>query len=306
VITLEKVALIAHDAGGAEILASYAIFNKSKNFEFVLSGPAVKVFNRRFESLEIKTFDEVILNVDWCLCGTGWQSDFEWRAIEQARLKGKRIVVFLDHWINYPERFIRNGVQMLPDEIWVGDEYAERIAINKFPGVNIRLVANPYWLEIKNQLAAIELDNKKYIKTKCLNILYVCENTSEHARLRYGDESYFGYTEFDSIDYFLDNIASLTNKEVNIVIRPHPSDLQDKYEGILNTSSVKVTISKEKNLINDIAGSDMVVGCESMAMVIGVLAAKKVISVIPNVNMRCRLPHQEIIHLSDLLGVKST
>jgi len=75
------VAIVAHDAGGAEILASYVARN-NVSCKLVLDGPAVNVFKRWFESVEICTLEEALSVCDWCLCGTGWQSDLEWRAIE--------------------------------------------------------------------------------------------------------------------------------------------------------------------------------------------------------------------------------
>ncbi len=59
------------------------------------------------------------------LCGTSWQSDLEWRATELARRSGKRCVAYLDHWVNYRERFEREGELRLPDAIWVADLYAD-------------------------------------------------------------------------------------------------------------------------------------------------------------------------------------
>ena len=59
----------------------------------------------------------------------------------------ERAIAFLDHWTNYPERFLRKGIQHLPDELWVGDEDTERLARADFPNVPIRLVPNPLSFE---------------------------------------------------------------------------------------------------------------------------------------------------------------
>ena len=107
------VVVVAHDAGGAEILASFVAQN-SIDYRLVLEGPAVNVFKRRLGPVEIITLEEGIAAGDWCLCGTGWQSDLEWRAIELVQNAGKRVVSFLDHWLNYRERFVRNGIHISP------------------------------------------------------------------------------------------------------------------------------------------------------------------------------------------------
>jgi len=293
------VAIVAHDAGGAEILASYVAQNNI-NCKLVLDGPAVNVFKRRFGTVEICTLEEAISACDWCLCGTGWQSDLEWCAIEQAHHAQKRVVAFLDHWVNYQQRFVRNGIQHLPDELWVGDNDAERLARENFPGIPIQLVPNPYFIELKQKIADLEM-RKTSVSNEEKKVLFVSENISDHACLQYGDERYWGYTEFDAIEYFLENINVLGDPVERVVIRPHPSDISGKYDWILEKYAGIVKLSDGKPLIEEIVESDRVVGCESMALVVGLLAQKKVVSCIPPGGPVCRLPQIDILHLRELV-----
>lgn len=292
------VAIVAHDAGGAEILASYVAQNNIR-CKLVLDGPAVNVFKRRFGTVEICTLEDALSACDWCLCGTGWQSDLEWRAIEMSHNAQKRVVAFLDHWVNYRQRFERNGIQHLPDELWVGDGDAERLAWECFPGISVQLVANPYFIELKQQIAGLEMSQGS-VSDVGKRVLLVCDNISDHARQRYGDERYWGYTEFDAIEYFLENINVLGDLVDRVVIRPHPSDISGKYDRFLDKYAGIVQLSDGKPLIEEIAGSDVVVGCESMALVIGLLAQKKVVSCIPPGGPVCRLPQTDILHLREL------
>jgi hypothetical protein len=293
------VAIVAHDAGGAEILASYVAQNNIR-YKLVLEGPAVNVFKRWLETVEICTLEEAISACDWCLCGTGWQSDLEWRAMEQAHNAQKRAVAFLDHWTNYPQRFVRNGIRHLPDELWVGDEDAERLAREHFPCTPIQLVPNPYFIELKRKIADLQMSEGP-VSDGGKKILLVCDNISDHARLRHGDERYWGYTEFDAIEYFLENIDVLGDPVDRVVIRPHPSDISGKYDWLLDKYPDIVKLSAGKPLIEEIVGSDVVVGCESMALVIGLLAQKKVVSCIPPGGPVCRLPQTDILHLRELV-----
>ena len=293
------IAVVAHDAGGAEILASYVAQN-NLDCKLVLEGPAVNVFKRRLGAIDVLPLEEAILACDWCLCGTGWQSDLEWRAIEQARNAGKRVVAFLDHWVNYKERFIRNGVQYLPDEIWVGDDDAKKLAREHFPNISIRLVPNPYFIDLKNQISEFGVV-KNSVGNEEKKILFVCDNISDHSRLKYGDERYWGYTEIDAIKFFFENIKALGEPVAQVVIRPHPSDISGKYDWVLETYPGMAQLSDGRPLIKEIAESDMVVGCESMAMVVGLLAQKKVASCIPVEGHSCRLPQKDIIHLRDIV-----
>ena len=95
------VAVVAHDAGGAAILASY-VAQEGLNALFVLAGSGAKIFRERFEG-EIHTVSlfDALGECDWVLTGTGWQTDFEWQAIREGRAAGKYVVTFLDHWTNY-------------------------------------------------------------------------------------------------------------------------------------------------------------------------------------------------------------
>jgi hypothetical protein len=293
------VAIVSHDAGGAEILASY-VSQHNIVCRFVLEGPAVNVFKRRLGAVELCTLGEALPACEEILCGTSWQSDLEWRAIKQAQKAGKRAVAFLDHWINYPERFLRNGVQHLADELWVGDVDAERLAREHFPNVPVRLEPNPYFIDVQRQIVELEVGKKAAVK-QGQTVLYVSENISGHARAAHGDERYLGYTEFDAIEYFLENISVLGQVIEKVVIRPHPSDPSGKYDYLLKKYSGITQLSGGEPLFKEIAEADIVVGSQSTAMVVGLLAHKMVISCIPAGGPKCNLPQQQILIFSDMV-----
>lgn len=293
------VAIVSHDAGGAEILANYVAQNEISCC-FVLEGPAVNVFKRKLGAIEISTLTEGLYSCDDVLCGTSWQSNLEWNAIAQAQKAGKRVVAFLDHWVNYPERFIRNSVQHLPDEIWVGDEDAENLARHNFPATPTRLVPNPYFLDMQRQIIQLG-ERKSAIAGRGKTILFVSENISDHARLRYGDERYWGYTEFDAIEYLLKNIDAFEDRIGAMVIRPHPSDPHGKYDRFASAHPSFARLSGGEPLLQEIVEADIIVGCQSMAMVIGLLAHKKVVSCIPPGGPGCCLPQKQIVQLRDLV-----
>ena len=293
------ICIVSHDAGGAEILASY-VAQQGLECRFVLAGPALKVFQRRLGTAKLSTLNQTIAGCDRLLCGTSWQSDLEWRAIGLARKAGIRVVAFLDHWVNYRERFIRNGVEHLPDEIWVGDEDAETLTREHFSNTPVQLVPNPYFIDIKRDLAAFEA-RKPASKGAGKRVLFVCENISEHALLQHGDERYLGYTEFDAIEYFFKNINGLGVAIETVVIRPHPSDSPGKNDCFVAEHSDIAQLSAGKPLLEEIVDSDLVVGCESMAMVVGLLAGRRVISCIPPGGKACALPQDQIEVFQNLL-----
>ncbi|QJD72163.1 hypothetical protein [Marinobacterium sp. LSUCC0821] len=290
------IAVVSHDAGGAEILSSY-IRRAGLDFNLVLSGPAVRVFERKlgsFVNVDLKT---ALHNSDLLLCGSSYPASFELEAIKQAREQGKRSVVFLDHWINYRQRFERNGFTVLPDEIWVGDPDAECIAREQLPEIPVRLIENPYFSDL---IAEIQARARKYVNTDIkARALFLSQPISAHeSRASYPDLDR-GYTEQQALRYFLRNIHLLGQPVKEVLIRLHPSEQPGKYDGIEMEFDFPIRIDASADLIDSIFAVDFVVGMDSMAMVVGLLADKTVICCIPPEGKPCRLPHAEILHLRD-------
>lgn len=285
------VAIVSHDAGGAEILSSW-LLRSDDLCSVVLEGPAIAIFNNKCSDVKRLSLDEAITKCDWVLCGTGWASNLERQAIKLGKKQGKKTVAFLDHWVHYKERFEEiDGSVILPDEIWVGDKHAKLIAEAVFPNISVKLQINPYLEDLRIDLSKI--DTKK-ISTKKVLILYICEPLRDHAYLKYGNERHWGYTEEDALKYFLKNIKFLHLDIESITIRPHPSEKLDKYHWVKALAPDLISFGGGKSLIHEVTEADVVVGCGSMAMVIALLASKRVISCIPPGGSSCKLPQAEI------------
>ena len=296
-----KIAIVSHDAGGAEIISSWAL-RQNAEFYLVVEGPAVEIFRRKLGNLQNLQLETAIQQCDWVLCGTSWQSDLERRAIRLCKSSGKRVIAFLDHWVNYRERFLINGEPVLPDELWVGDEAAEKIARNIFPSSQVVLLANPYIDDL-----LIELRKTKPAENAIAqkSILYICEPIREYALLQHGDDNYWGYTEDDALKFFLQNMALLGRPIHEIKIRPHPSEKRNKYDWAKDFSELIVISDGIQTLIEEISSADTIVGCESMAMVIGLFANKRVLSCIPPGGKTCSLPQAGIEHLQTMVAQHS-
>ena len=111
-----KVAIVSHDAGGAEILSSF-VKRYQVPYEASLKGPANEIFQRKIGPLKEISEYQAINNCDWVLTGTGWSTSFEYDAIKIAKEKDKYVVSFIDHWVNFRERFNWHGPEILPNEI---------------------------------------------------------------------------------------------------------------------------------------------------------------------------------------------
>jgi hypothetical protein len=243
--------------------------------------------------------DEAIARASSVLCGTSWQSDLEWRAIGLSRDAGKEVVAFLDHWVNYRQRFTHNGVERLPDEIWTGDEHAARIARACFNRLPIRLVPNPYLEDLRIEVEALRRAAK--VPGRRPVLLYLCEPIREHAMRQHGDERYWGYSEEEALEYFLDHARLIAPDVARIIVRRHPSEAAGKYSWAGGRGNVRVEFSESEDLVDDIAAADIVVGCESMGLVVAMLAGRRVISAIPPGGRRCSLPHSDVESLAALV-----
>ena len=291
------IAIVCHDAGGAEILSSWLCQNE-ESYCLVIEGPAIEIFKRKLGAVKVFPLEVAVKLSDWVLCGSSWQSNLEKHAVLLAREINKKVIVFLDHWANYPERFELNGITSLPDEIWIGDEYAQKIASKYFPEVQIRLKDNPYFKDLLSEIS----NHKKQVENlqKC-SILYICEPIREHALRQYGDEFYWGYSEEDALNFFLKNLNVLSCSIGEIVIRKHPSEIRGKYDWAKEINPLVTEKSSTKTLIEQIVKADIIIGCESMAMVVGLMAKKRVISSIPIKGKSCILPYPNIEHLQTLV-----
>jgi hypothetical protein len=63
-----------------------------------------------------------------------------------------------------------------------------------------------------------------------------------------------------------------------------------------------IEIGGDKTLLEEITEVNVVVGCSSMAMVVGLLAKKRVICSIPPGGRMCALPQKGIEHLQVLVS----
>jgi hypothetical protein len=292
------IAVVSHDAGGAEILSSW-VSGCEEEYCLALDGPAKIIFQRKLGICHSLPLDEAIGLADWVLCGTSGEGDFEKRAIVQARFAGKKTVAFLDHWVNYKKRFEINGSVNYPDEIWVGDVEALEKARQTFIDVPVFLKTNPYFKEIQCEFKKIQPLPRK---AESYNVLYVCEPIRIDIPSIASDEVPPGYSEEEALNYFLGNVDVLERAVSSVKIRPHPKEIKGKYDWAIHKIPGVVEIGGDKSLLEEIANADVVVGCETMAMMVALLVGKKVISSIPPGGRPCLLPNPKIEHLQVLLG----
>lgn len=290
------IAIISHDSGGAEVLSSY-VASEAGNFIYSLDGPAESIFRRKLGHIDNIKPERAIQGADRVLLGTSWPASFEWQALQLAKSQGKYTVSFLDHWTNYKARFVRNNKVVLPDELWVGDTYAKAMAEEAFPNTRIVLKENPYLNEIQMQLKKVGENNNQVSN----RYLYVCEPIEKHCIAMHGNPLHKGYTEYTALRYFLDNIHACMGRVDEIIIRLHPSEPKGKYDKIIEAYSLPIRCSSDTTLLEEVSRAEAVFGCNTMAMVVALLANKSVVCCIPPGGEACVLPHEKIKSIQELV-----
>lgn len=265
-----RVAIIAHDSGGAEILASW-LGRHASAYVPVLSGPASRVFERKvFGCRSTVSLHDALKQCDWVLTGTGY-SEVEWNSIRAARSAGLYTVSFLDHWTAFRQRFVRGGIAAFPDEIWVGDDEALDLVKKEVPEVNSRLWPNPYWLDVMEKGGALSAGA---VVDKKAGVLYVSSNLDD-----FSDGYALGIGDHWMIKEIIDHLYTNMRSEqiTSITIRRHPSEWTDKFHNFFHPQ-VEVCHDLGDDLLEVIAGHSCVVGFNSMAQVIAKLCGKHVIN----------------------------
>lgn len=281
-------AVVCHDAGAANLILAWLAAEQRADVRPVMAGPAERLWRKRFGEVPLWELEAALEGAAALLSGTGWASDLEHRARAIARQAGIRSTAVLDHWVNYPERFVRADETLWPDEFWVVDEDALTLALERFPGAEVRLKPNAYLDEQLARIRPLEAGAAE-------RVLYVLEP----ARSDWG-RSIPG--EFQALDYWLEHFDKLgLPRSMPIRLRPHPSELPGKYdEWIDRQTGFELELDDSSDLAEAVGRSSVVAGCQSYAMVVALAAGRKVVCSLPPWAPRCALPQSGIIHLSSL------
>ena len=205
-----KNAIVCHDAGGAEILSNY--IKNINNYYLVLSGPAKKIFKSKFKKIYSFKLKNIIKKCNLILCGTSAKSNLEINAIKYGKKLNIKTIAFLEHWINYKERFLRNKKLFLPDELRVGDKYAKKIAEKLFKNLPIKLIQNPYW---KNFCYQLKKFKRKRTNSSKEIILYFTENLEQINKI---SKTNVNFSDFDAINFFLEILNIFQKKLIKLFL----------------------------------------------------------------------------------------
>lgn len=283
---LSPFGICCHDAGGAAQVAAMIRATGQKPEWAILEGPAVSVFQRICDQVPPLTQTHSMTGVRSLITGTGWASNLEHSARMEARTQGIYCVAVLDHWVNYGNRFQRDGKTVLPDEIWVVDRFAEELAKVTFPNIKVALKPDSH--------AEFELSRILPIQVSTPNtLLYLLEPV----RSNWGREK---PGEFQALEYFFERITTLALPEnIQVALRLHPSEPQGKYDAICQHFGVTQIESCERTLSESISASRWVAGVQTYAMTLALKSGRRVFSSLPPWAPSKVLPHVGIEYLRE-------
>jgi hypothetical protein len=277
----------AFDAGAANLIFSLIKGMPQMPVWRSLDGPARQVWSNYFPDDGIHSESVPTRGLHALITGTGWGSDFEHRMRFRAKAEGIFSVAVLDHWINYESRFFHRGFFCFPDEIWVSDPAAQRVARRCFPQIPVILRSNDY---LENEVSRI----CPVAEATSDDVLYLLEPT----RSTWGRDT---PGEFQALDYFLARTKEIRTLNIGeLRLRLHPSEPPDKYDHYLNQDFGYNIAIATRSLAEEISRVKNVVGCQTFAMVIALHAGRSVYSSLPPWAPPCALPHSGIIHLKNV------
>lgn len=280
--------VVCHDAGGTnQILAMLGepeFFGPCGYFD----GPGLELWHRAGSPCKrSRDLHQLLDSVRTLITGTGWGSRLEHDARYEARRRGLRSIAVLDHWVNYRERFVRDGDLVLPDEIWVVDKLALEIALKTFPKMPIVLRPDRYAEQEVRRIVPLG-------RVTSNELSYLLEP----ARSNWGRKE---AGEFQALRYFLDRLPQLKlPKDTTIFLKPHPSDASAKYNSFLGEWHGYRVVVDSGDLAGSLSRARWVAGCNTYAMTIALRAGRIVFGTLPPWAPRCALPHVGIVHLRDL------
>tara|TARA_B100001989_G_scaffold247406_1_gene219560 strand:- start:1393 stop:2346 length:954 start_codon:yes stop_codon:yes gene_type:complete len=299
----EKITICAYDAGSANHLLNTYKENIS-NTKLCLGGPALKIFENHFSDIKIYNLKDSLKDSKYLISGTGWGSSLEHKSRKIASKNGIFNIAVIDHWVNYLERFKRVDEIILPNEIWVTDHEAAKIACKIFSDIPIIQIPNLWLDEIKSRFESIRRNsNVGFNNNLPSTLLYF----TEPIRTKWGDVE---AGEFQSLRYFFESLEKLSKKRFineqekikEIIIKIHPSEEYSKYDKFLEKLKINfpVKIIDNGDIAKSLAYSEAVFGCETQALVVSLSCGLPTFCTIPPFGPQCRLPHNEIIELRNI------
>ncbi len=300
------IAVVSHDAGSSELLCALIIHHPHNIHWHIFAhthSPMAAICKRNalsFTPIVDASEQLETLKPNALLFGTGWQEKYERPYVTYCKAHSIPTVAFLDHWSSYRERF------GYPDTHWeqnCGDFTAvcDQKALNLATELHL---PNPIGLP-NFYLHKLIHDAKTKTISASNNLLFLSEPTDAVAKHTYGDENYWGFTQYTALEDILKNFEKFECS--GLTIRLHPSETSSGFKKILKKyPHVRVHINDAKtfDLTDQLLMAKIIVGFDTMALYTASLLRKTVLSYLPSSNREFLLPIPKHIQLRTLHSLK--
>lgn len=286
-----ETAVVMHDAGAANLILGWIDAGLIPNTRVFAAGPAARLWHDTVRPALAQSPDAALDGAAALVSGTGWQSDIEHQARKRAADAAIPSFAVLDHWVNYHDRFTRQGETLLPDELIVADMDALELARVQFPGISVHQLPNLYLENTLAEIAAAErrLDHEPH------GLLLVLEPARDDWGRRQDGC-------FQALDHLISNWDRIgLPADLPLRLRPHPSDPEGHYDRwMADNADLHPTLSRGTGLASDLAAASHVAGLNSFALTIALAAGRTTLSILPPWAPPCVLPHKGIQHLRNI------
>ncbi len=306
-----KIATFFNDGGPSNNLLSI-VKRYEKEYEWYFfafkNAPAFKIFqSAKLDIIELDESSNIKNELskiapNLIFIGTSWQNKTHLEFIKIAKREHIPCVAFLEHWVNYRERFgypNENWKQNLPDFITLNDEHGYKMAQN----LGFSNIIN---LRFYNLLDDIEIFQKSKIKEQN-RVLFISEPTKKVASTTFGDENFWGFNEFEVCEEICKNMDKFSTSY--LTIRLHPSDEAQKYDFLLQkypNLSIEIENPYETPLIDSLCKNRVIIGIDGFVLFEAMTLGKLSISLIPSSKRECVVPIFKQNKIKSLKNLKLT
>ncbi|HLX91436.1 MAG TPA: hypothetical protein VKR32_07120 [Puia sp.] len=279
----EKILFVFSDPGGAKpclslienngLTDAVAISDRTHSFYSDFNVP-VKIVKNDYEGL-LESIQPALV-----FTGTSYTSDIERQFINIALGKKIRCYSFIDHWTSMVKRFKNPEDQLiLPDQVWVIDERAKRLAIGE--GIDkdkIVISGNPYHAWLKRWVPSISKDGflrEIGVSDGTKKILLFAPDPLSNL----GSESSYGFDELkvsrELAELFCLNQDALKNWKV--LVKAHPNQDRSRLTEIFTGNPFFEVLTPNVDTNTAMFYSDVVMGFFSSILIEASIMNKRVL-----------------------------
>ena len=263
---------------------------------FVYTSNLKKKHTQYKDILDVEDFNEnklseLILNFKptYIFLGTSLNEyEHNWRKLGVKH--NIKVISFIDHWINYVERFSFNDELIFGNEVWVVNEIAKKEAI--CAGVPEKLIVisgNPYYKKVKEFKPKVSKD--LFFKSHGFDsfkktILFISDDIKRSFPKNKNGDCKLGFDEYSVLKDVLISMHEL-EKDINfsdfqLVIKLHPKSEKNKFKKLISdfsNKSLNVYCIRDCDSLTVNYYSDFVLGMFSNMVIESILMKKKLLRI---------------------------